>query len=59
MMRVTRKIRYAVRDAATKERLSYRYPTYREARQLAREMAARNGQALEVYRTSQSVVTGQ
>lgn len=51
-----RKTRWAVRDAETRERLSYRYPTWQEARDVLRRFE-HTGRVLEVYRTSQSLVT--
>ena len=51
-----RKTRWAVRDAETRECLSYRYPTWREARDVLRRFE-HTGRVLEVYRTSQSLVT--
>ena len=54
--RIKQQRRFAVRDAETKERLSYRYPTYAEARDALRGFE-HTGRVLEVYRTSQSLVT--
>ena len=48
--------RWAVRDAETKERLSYRYADREEARAALRNFE-HTGRVLEVYRTSQSLVT--
>lgn len=42
---------YAVRDAETKERLSYRYRDRRDAIERKRELKF-NGRVMEVYRTT-------
>lgn len=48
---------YAVRDAETKERLTYRHRAYRDALQRLHELnaAGHTGRVLEVYRTSQDL----
>lgn len=45
---------YAVRDAETRERLSYRYHDRREAVERMRELHF-TGRVMEVYRTSQDL----
>jgi len=45
---------YAVRDAETKERLTYRYRSYRDAVDRMRE-ERHTGRVLEVYRTTQDL----
>ena len=45
---------YAVRDAETKERLTYRYRSFRDARARMREEQP-TGRVLEVYRTTQDL----
>lgn len=45
---------YAVRDIETKERLSYRYRDWSEAKERMRELHF-NGRVMEVYRTTQDL----
>ena len=49
---------YDVRDAETKERLSYRYETREKAQAILRNYE-HTGRVVEVYRTRQSHVTMQ
>jgi hypothetical protein len=46
---------YAVRKVATKERLTYRYRSHRDALDLLRQMQHRTTEPLEVYRTTQDL----
>ena len=53
---MARKTVYAVRDVETKERLTYRYRSFKEAFDLLPRFD-HTGRVVEVYRTTQDFVT--